>query len=568
MMIEGRNRRYSMGQATHHLSSLVQLGAVSLLLGIPAAGQNRANVSVDLSKAVNILTDTSLGVPAPTFDGNSFNADGAIYLRSAGISAARYPGNHGVADLYHWSTRTTTRYKGADAGYFAPESNFAGFALFAEKLGQAVIVVNYGANLDGTGGGEPVEAAAWVAYANGGATNTHDLGKDSTGEDWHTVGYWAQLRGQAPLAADDGLNFLRIQHPKPFGFKLWQIGDQVYNNGYYGGEHTGNPDLRGAAPTAAKDFSKLKGDPKLSPSAYAENLKAFAQAMKAVDPAIHIGAAFTTPPDPGLRTKTVWDKDGEHADPTGWAAAMWGIEWNKQVLKGACQSLDFITLEWTLNRLLPPDWKTLDEPGLLTYTKANFSDILNSMLADYGQYCPQGHLPKLNFAPAGISAWTKVERPVVKTLWIADTYAMLIESGSENIGWSEMYGDTMLSADRKKLGPAFYGFEMLHIIAHNPGDALLEASSSSSLVSVHATHRRDGYVGLMLVNKDSKIEATVKVTFKNGNIGSTGKRFEYGSAQYGAGTQVAVTPFSAPGNEFIITVPPYTVTDIVLPGHN
>src|ERR1035438_5503512 len=112
------------------------------------------------------------------------------------------------------------------------------------------------------------------------------------------------------------------------------------------------------------------------------------------------------------------------------------------------------------------------------------------------------------------------------------------------------------------------GFEMLHIIAHNPGDALLEASSNSSLVSVHATHRRDGYVGLMLVNKDNKTEATVKVTFKNGSIGATGKRFDYGSAQYGAGTQAAVTPFSATGNEFTITVPPYTVTDIVLPGHN
>ncbi len=568
MMIDAPKRRFSIRRAQHCLSVLAQLGAVSFFLSIPAAAQNRANVSVDLSKAVNILTDTSLGVPAPAFDANSFNIDGAIYLRSAGISAARYPGNHGVADLYHWSTKTTTRYKGAEVSYFAPESNFGSFALFAEKLGQAVIVVNYGANLDGTGGGEPVEAAAWVAYANGDATNTRDLGKDSTGEDWHTVGYWAQLRGQAPLAGDDGLDFLRIQHPKPFGFKLWQIGDQVYNNGYYGGEHIGNPDLHAAAPASAKDLGKLKGDPKLSPSAYAENLKAFAHAMKAVDPSIHIGAALTTPPDPGLRTKTVWDKDGEHADPTAWAAVLWGIEWNKQVLAGACQSLDFVTLEWTSGPLLPPDWKTLDESSLLTNTKSGFSNILNSMLADYGQYCPQGHLPKLDFAPAGITPWIKVERPVVMTLWIADTYAMLIESGSENIDWSEMYGDTMLSADRKKLGPAYYGFEMLHIIAHSPGDALLEASSSSVLVSVHATHRRDGYFGLMLVNKDLKEPAIVKVAFKNGTIGANGKRFDYGSAQHGAGTQVAVTPFSAPGNEFSITVSPYTVTDILLPGHN
>lgn len=549
-------------------SFLARLSVLCLLLSISAAGQNRVNVSIDLGKAVNPLTDTSLGVPAPASDGNSFNPAGAPYLRAAGISAARYPGNHGVADLYHWSTKTTTRYKGAEAGYFAPESNFGSFALFAEKLGQAVIIVNYGANLDGTGGGEPAEAAAWVAYANGDAADTHALGKDSTGEDWHTAGYWASLRGQAPLASDDGLNFLRIQHPRPFGFKLWQIGDEVYNNGYYGGDHTGNPDLHAAAPTGPKDFGKLKNDPKLSPSSYAGNLKAFAQAMKAVDPSIQIGAAFTTPPDPSLRTKTYWDSTGEHADPTAWAAVLWGVEWNKEVLKGACQSLDFITLEWTSGPLLPPDWKTLDEAGLLTNTKSNFSNIIGSMLDDYGKYCPQDHHPKLAFAPAGIATWVKVEHAEVRALWIADFYAVLIESGTVNIGWNEMYGDTMLSGDRKKFGPAYYGLQMLHIVAHSPGDAFLEASSSSSLVGAHATYRRDGYVGLMLVNKDPKAPAEVKVTFKNGSIGSAGKRFDYGSAQYSAGAPLAPAPFTATGNEFTVTVPPYTVTDIVLPRQN
>jgi hypothetical protein len=547
-MINSRMRLSCARQALRSSAAFMQLGIFCALLGIPAFGQNRANVSIDLGKAVNILTDTSLGVPASAHDGNSFNLAGAPYLRAAGISAARYPGNHGVADLYHWSTKTTTRYKGAEASYFAPESNFGSFALFAEKLGQAVIIVNYGTNFDGTGGGEPAEAAAWVAYANGDAASTRALGKDSSGEDWHTVGYWAELRGQAPLPSDDGLNFLRIQHPRPFGFKLWQIGDEVYNNGYYGGDHTGNPDLHGAAPTALKDFGKLKNDPKLSPSSYAENLKAFAQAMKAVDPSIQIGSSFVLPPAPNSQD--------------------WAPDWNRSVLKGACASLDFVTLEWSQQPLLPPDWKTLDESGLLTSTYSNFNQILTPMLAEYGKYCPQGHLPKLAFAPAGIATWEKVEHPEVRALWIADTYAMLIESGTVNIGWNEMYGDTMLSGDRKKFGPAYYGFQMLHILAHNPGDALLDASSNTSLVGAHSTYRHDGFIGVMLVNKDPKEPATVKVTFKNGGIGSQGKRFDYGSAQYSAGAPVAAAPFSATGNELTITVPPYTVTDIVLPRQN
>jgi len=524
-----------------------------LLFGLVAFGQNRVSVSVDLHKAVNVLTDTSLGVPAVTFDTNSFNAAGLPYLHAAGITAVRYPGNHAVADLYHWETKTTTRYLGAEAGYFAPESNFANFAQFAEKLGQAVIVVNYGANFDGTGGGEPMEAAAWVAYTNGDPADTHALGKDSTGQDWNTVGYWATMRSEAPLAADDGFNFLRIGHPRPFGFRLWQIGDEVYNNGYYGGDHTGDPDLHGPAPTGPKDFAKLKGNPKLSPAAFADSLQLFAKTMKAVDPSIQIGAAFTVPPSP---------------DPN---SHDWAPDWNKEVLKNACASLDFVTFDWTMQPLLPPNWNTLDEEGLLRnqgYNQTNIIALLiDPMLQDYKKYCPANHFPRLAFAPAAIATWPKVEHPVVAALWVADFYSLLIESGSANINGSEMYGSSMLSEDRKKFGPTFYGLQMLHIVAHAPGDVFLDTSSSSLLVAAHATYRRDGYLGLMLVNKDPKLPATVKVTFKNGTIGSAGKRIDYGAPQYDAGAHEAVTAFSAPGDQFDVTVPPYTITDILLPSH-
>jgi len=538
----------------HRRAYFVQAGALCLLLGIPAFGQNRANVSVDLSNMVNILTDTSLGVPALMFDASSFNPAALPYLRVAGVSAVRYPGNHGVADLYHWSTKTTTRYKGADAGFFASESNFGNFAQFVDKLGQAVIVVNYGTNLDGTGGGEPAEAAAWVAYANGDPASNSAIGKDSTGEDWHTVGYWANLRGQAPLASDDGLNFLRIGHPRPFGFRLWQVGDEVYNNGFYGGDHTGTPDLHGPAPTGPKDLGKLHNDPKLSPAAFAENLKTFAQAMKSVDPSIEIGAAFTMPASP----------DPNNHD--------WAPDWNRNVLKGACANLDFVTFDWSQQPLLPPDWKTLDEASLLSnqgYNQTNVIGLLMTpMLEDYKKFCPANHLPKFAFAPAGVATWMKVEHPVVKALWLADFYAQLIETGAVNVNWNEMYSDSMLSPDRKKLGPAFYGLQMLHTLAHNPGDRLLAVNSSTNMVGAHATFRRDGFVGLMLVNKDPKSSVAVKVTFKNGNVGAAGKRIEYGAEQFGAGAAATVAPFSATGNEFTVTVPPYTITDILLPRQN
>jgi hypothetical protein len=210
----------------------------------------------------------------------------------------------------------------------------------------------------------------------------------------------------------------------------------------------------------------------------------------------------------------------------------------------------------------------LDEAALLTNTNASLAAVFDPLLDSYRKYCPKDHFPKLAFAPAGIAAWVKVERPVVRTLWVADTYSTLIESGSVNIAWNEMYGDSLLPGDLKKMGPVYYGLQMLHILAHAPGDVLMDANSNSSLLSVHATHRRDGYLGLMLVNKDPKNAAIVKVTFRNGAIGAAGKRFDYGSEQYAAGAQVAQSAFTASGNEFAVTVPPYTVTDILLPGHN
>jgi hypothetical protein len=527
-------------------------GLLAVLTPGLVCAQNHANVTVDLSKPLNVLTETSLSLPVLSSDASSFSLTGVPYLRVAGVTTLRYPGysqyagNAGVADEYHWSTQKVTNYKAIGGMSVATEGNFAGFSLLAEKLGQAMIAVNYGSNDKGTGGGELQEAAAWVAYANGSADDTKPLGKDSSGQDWKTVGYWAGIRGQAPLDDDDGVNFLRIQHPKPFGFKLWQIGDEVYNNGFYayqepwGWQHVGNPDLHGPAPTGPKDFTKLKGNSKLSPTAYGEGVKAFSAAMKAVDPSILIGAGLIMPPT--------------------------NLGWNDDVLKSACGAIDYVSLDWGESPTGPSDDKTLNEADLLKENAGKIGGAIKDLLSGYELFCPKGHKPRIAFARAGIESWVPhVTHPAVKALWVADTYALLIETGSVSANWGEMYGDTLLSSDHKKLAPAFDGLEMLHILVHSPGDVLVNASSSSPLLSVHASRRRDGYVGVMLVNKDPEAASTVKVTFKGGVPGAAGKRFEYGNAQFSAGVQLTTTAFTEGGAEFSVTVPPYSVTDIVLP---
>ena len=72
------------------------------------------------------------------------------------------------------------------------------------------------------GSGSAQEAAAFLAYLNGTTANATAIGNGQIWDsatntwiqrDWKTAGYWASVRSAAPLATDDGLNFLRIGSP-------------------------------------------------------------------------------------------------------------------------------------------------------------------------------------------------------------------------------------------------------------------------------------------------------------------------------------------------------------------
>jgi hypothetical protein len=69
----------------------------------------------------------------------------------------------------------------------------------------------------------------------------------------------------------------------------------------------------------------------------------------------------------------------------------------------------------------------------------------------------------------------------------------------------------------------------------------------------------------MLVNTDTKSPANVKVSLKGGSVGATGKRFDYSAAQLSQSSGAVASPFTVTGDDFTITVPPYTVTDVLLP---
>lgn len=278
---------------------------VLLLCGIdPICAAYDVNVEVNVNNVLATMPDTGIGNNISVYDHNVNTSLTWQALTDAGVQLIRYPGGS-YSDGYHWSTRSVT-----GPGYIANGTDFGVFTKLLDFTGsQGMVTANYGTSQQGTMGGQPQAAAAWVAYANAdpsiyGTPNDVVLGLDAEGNDWKTAGYWARLRSSTVqeyrqwAQADGTFNsvneFLAINHDTPVGIKYWEIGNEVGGNGYYGPQW----EYDFHAPYNNGDTSDNTGrvgNPLLSPTAYANNLIEYATLMKQIDPTIKIGAGLDAP---------------------------------------------------------------------------------------------------------------------------------------------------------------------------------------------------------------------------------------------------------------------------------
>jgi hypothetical protein len=516
----------------------------------PVASASVANVkvSVDPSKLRNIVGYRAFGIHTSVYDNNLVSPQAVGLLNAVAINTLRYPGG-GYADNYHWSTYKPTRWQATEPpsyGYYAPNNNFGYFAMLLGYVqnGTAVITVNYGSNLAGTGGGEPAEAAAWVAYSNGDPSDEKVIGKDSTGYDWKTVGYWATMRASAPVSEDDGFNFLRISHPKPLNIKYWEIGNEVFGNGYYEDDLNGGyeGDLHAPYAVNPKDSDKLRhGNAALAPTAYGKGVVAFSKAMKAVDPTIKIGAVLF---NPGVDKKAV--------------------DWNPAVMAECGRVIDFVILHWYTGNLLPPDWKILDEPSLLRAPQEELPKMGSGLVELLHKYAGE-NASKVQFivSELGSRPFAKVTTPLTQGLFAADAYASLMEMGAANIDWLELHSNYFLD-EKNVQGHSYYGIQMVHLLA-GINDQLVDAKSSHGLLTAHAAKRADGSVAVMLINKSPSEKSTVKLQISGASLGANGLRFDWGRSSPTDKYPVTREPITGVSNSFSVVVPPYTITNIIIP---
>jgi len=533
---------------------------------IAVTGGGAATVTANLDMVGRVVSPDLLGIHTSVYDGNMILPTTPDLLKAAGVKTMRYPGGS-YADLYHWESHTATWTPAAGAGgngiYIARDVDFGNFIGVLEKVGaSAVITVNYGMNPQGTGPGVPQEAAAWVAYANGDPASTTVIGLDDTGFDWKTVGYWATMRASGKMPTDDGNNFLRISHPAPVGVKYWEIGNELYGNGYYHGncgweadKRVAYPDNMGTACTGRKD------NPLLGPSVYGAGVKQWAAAMKAVDPTIKIGAVLIG--------------NTEYPD------------WNAKVLAAACPSFDLAILHWYGGNVgtgltVLPSAPEVEIPAIFSTVRgalatATFGCPANIpvMVTEWGPNSLSGNdLPMSmpDMAPAGSQ---------YAGLFAAESYANFMEQGALAVNWLELHNRSFLAQidwnndpftrynDARRWGHK--GMHIAHLLAAG-NDTMVQATVAGTFgaqLKAHASLHADGAVGVMMTNTNKNFAAnvTLNLTGTGAARGCVGARYVYAPVNGDQDGDLAYEPIfaAADGLSVPVAVPPLSTVVVVLP---
>ncbi|MES1205374.1 MAG: hypothetical protein ABUS79_05505 [Pseudomonadota bacterium] len=544
-------------------SALSALSAAAVCLAT-ACGDDRGGTSVSVNfdlKPLSTVSADLIGIHTAVYDGLlTRSATTPARLRAAGVTSLRYPGGS-YADLYHWETHTGTMTPavgfGGNGVYIDRSANFGSFALMIEKMGaRALMTVNYGMDRAGTGPGNPEEAAAWVAYANSLPTNDTIIGADATGYDWKTAGYWGALRASAPLPLDDGKNFLRIAHPAPLGIKYWEIGNEIYGNGYYHGSPMGagwEADLH--APYDGANGTARRNNPALSPETYGKGVKRFSDAMKAVDPAVQIGTIVHWP-------YTEYSRQAGETD------------WNEMVLPHACAGTDFVVNHWYAGKDTVESLLTVpaeDIPAMY----ADLRTLLTSAAAGCGARGATMPIAVTEWGPnlfqRGVGEALGATPPAHTQLvgiFAAESYANFMEQDALSVHWAQLHDPNYLIAPDDKESFGYHGAEIAHHLAGG-GDAMVPARSNHEAILTHASKHADGGVSVMLTNIGKHPFQNVKVNVEGGatRFAAKGMRHAYTPVSTDLDGDVTSEEITASGDgrSVVVAVPAHSVVVVAFP---
>jgi alpha-L-arabinofuranosidase len=482
--------------------------------------------SVNTGTTLGVVSTNLLGVNLAYWDDQLTTTQTQQMVEAAGLNIFRFPGGS-ASDDYHFNMAAND---GDPAANTIPE--------FAEMIqsvgGTGIVTIDYDS-------GSPQEAEAELAYLEGSPSDTTVIGNgiewnDSTGQwqtvNWQTVGYWASLRAAAPLAQDDGLNFLRADHPAPFpGITDWEIGNEEY--GSWETDHHGTALPNGTSTGAQHDPATY--------AAFAASFAAFAAADKNL-PAIQIGI------------------DSE--DPTGAE----DDDWTKNVLTDGLKDgfvPGFIS-----------DHSYMQAPGsesdsfLLNDTVTDSASLLDwsTRYADYQSLLQQVLGSQASSVQVMATEFNSVysnpgkqTTSLVNGLFIADSIGSLLNSGysgalvwdlrngwdtGENnspslYGWREG-GDYGLLGDPNDNDPPSTGpyvpypsyfAEQLASEIIRSGGTIVSAVSNYSEFSSYAVLEANGDLDLLVINKNPDASLTEQFNLSGFTASGAAEIWQYGETQ-------------------------------------
>ena len=334
-----------------------------------------------------------------------------------------------------------------------------------------------------------------------------------------TVNYGSNLTcdgGTDPTEAASWVDY--ANNTRGLGIKYWEIGNEVGGNGYYGGSgweydlhypYNGNRNLQ----------------PALSPAAYGSNSLVIINAMKAKDPTIKCGIGF----DQG---KT---------------------NYNGTALPPVANVVDFVIIHWYPGGTDAQQLQScLQIPGGVSDCRSQIGQYVGSRSNQVGIAVTE--------TGSGVLGGGSAE-------YAADTLLTWIENGAFNVDYQELHSGFLSNANAL-LGPA-YGAKMARQLAA-VGDTMLKVTSSTTAVHVHATSRQDGKTGVMLINTDPLIPIAVTVNISGPTLASTGIWYQFGQTNFiGANNDpsypISSNNVSGLGNTFTVTVPAYTIVNLLIP---
>ncbi|MFE0531567.1 cellulose binding domain-containing protein [Micromonospora parva] len=340
-----------------------------------------------------------------------------------------------------------------------------------------------------------------------------------------------------PAEAADWVRYANVT--KGYDARYWTVGNENYGNGHYGSawEADNHPDK--------------------SATQYARLVVEYADAMKAVDPDIKVGAVLTMPGN--------W--------PDGITAGSDPGPWNQTVLSIAGPKIDFVDVHWYPGGTAAESLARVNHLPDATY-------LLRQQLARYAG--ANADRIGISFTELNVDAG-RTTQPAA--LFLADVYSGLLESGVFTVQWWNVhngmgtvtqvagqtdYGDFgMLSSgacteDGTVCQPPlntpfapYHGLRMMKLFA-TPGDQFVRAGTDEPLVTAHAVRRVNGDLAVLLVNKDPDNDHPVTIDYAGFTPSAVAPTV---STLTNGATGIAT---SQSGSATSRTLPAYSLTTIVL----